>query len=92
MKLKKYSYLLAFILMLVIGINGVDAKVNKECFYVSPDLKAKAKLQIKNGAGEWKYGEEKEHSLVHINQMNKKIRPVYLLLTRDSYSLKVRGW
>ena len=73
MKLKKYSYLLAFILMLVLGINGVEAKVNKECFYIAPDLEAKVQLHIRNGEGLFGTLERKEHSYVLVNQVGSKI-------------------
>jgi len=46
MKFKKYSYLLVFILMLLVGINDVYAKEKKACFYLNEEENYKIKLDI----------------------------------------------
>lgn len=49
MKLKKYSYILVFILMLVIGINNTYADSEKTCYYISGDDNLKISLRIGYG-------------------------------------------
>lgn len=49
MKYKKYNYLIASILMLVIGMTDVFAYNQKECYYISEDNKFKAVATIKWG-------------------------------------------
>ena len=51
MKYKKYSYVLLFILMLLVGINSTYAATNEEktCYYVSKNSEAMAQLKIKWG-------------------------------------------
>jgi len=49
MKLKKYSYILVFMLMLLVGINRTYAASEKTCYYVSNNNEAMAQLTIKWG-------------------------------------------
>ena len=49
MKCKKYSYILVFILMLLVGINRTYAASEKTCYYVSNNNEAMAQLTIKWG-------------------------------------------
>lgn len=51
MKLKKYSYLILIVLMLLVGINKVDAATSKKCYYMSNDNTFKATLTITTGRG-----------------------------------------
>ena len=53
MKLKKYSYLLVFLLMLLIGTNDVYASQSKWCYYASDDFKFKARLEMIWDVYEW---------------------------------------
>ena len=62
MKLKKYGYLIAIVLMLLIGINNVNAEVNKTCYYMKSDKQALSKLILEDGKAN-----------VYINKMGKKI-------------------
>ena len=61
MKLKKYGYLIAIVLMLLIGINNVNAEVNKTCYYMKSDKQALSKLILEDGKAN-----------VYINKMGKK--------------------
>lgn len=79
MKLKKYSYLIAIVLMLLIGINNVKATttdVNKTCYYIGNDKQVLAKLEIKDGS-RWMsysiYEVSKAYSEVFINKWDKRI-------------------
>lgn len=78
MKLKKYSYLIAIVLMLLIGINNVkatstsdaitDAAMDeirddiKTCYYIANDKQAMAKLQLYEGTDS-----------VYFNKLGKRI-------------------
>lgn len=49
MKLKKYSYIIVLILMLTLGINGVNAVGKKTCYYMSNDNNFKSTLKLQWG-------------------------------------------
>ena len=86
MKFKKYSYLIAFVLMLLIGINGVEAKVNKTCYYLEGTKKSMIKFEIRDGsvsAGNFNpfngnlfnadKSWEKNYSAAYVNKLGKRI-------------------
>ena len=80
MKLKKYSYLIAIVIVMMAGMNGVKATrpdVQKTCYYMANDKQVLAKLDIKDGSMwqtymvTFEYG--KAYSEVFINKWNKRI-------------------
>jgi hypothetical protein len=75
MKCKKYSYILVFILMLLIGINGVDAKVNNTCYYFSADKYKEAKFVLdimdsEKGNGSAKGSGKKSYATVYVQNLD----------------------
>ncbi|MBQ2873520.1 MAG: hypothetical protein IJE89_05935 [Bacilli bacterium] len=58
MKCKKYSYLIITILILLIGINNVNAEEKKYCYYMSSDGNYKVSLKI-----QWGYDSPGWHGL-----------------------------
>lgn len=68
MKLKKYVYLITLIIMLSIGINGVEADVTKTCYYKEETNGALIRLDIKDGG--WT---EKSYAEAFVNKFGMKL-------------------
>lgn len=73
MKYKKFSYIIAFLLMITIGINNVYAVAVEKCNYVSEQKIAMARLEIYSGYDcSWCHG-GKDYSKVFFQKLGNKV-------------------
>ena len=75
MELKKYSYILLLILMLIIGIDKTYAenKYEKKCYYISSDNSFKAVLTIRSGFEKPMNHGIKQYAEVYVDQSGEEI-------------------